>query len=158
MKDGMDSTAVRRAPDVVGPAGTTEEPASKPPTEEREDFINRKLIRPSLSRAHFVPNETAPDRRDRVANGERPERLDRSASRRTAPTEQTHAESFYYQKQMQSKTPMVVVLRDGEEVQGWIEWYDRTCIKLNRNSQPNLLIYKLNIKYMYKAGENSPRR
>jgi host factor-I protein len=157
MKDGMDSTAVRRAPDVAS-AGSTEQPASKPPTEEREDFINRKLIRPSLNRAHFVPNEAPPDRRDRSTNGERAERIDRSAMRRTIPTEQTHAESFYYQKQMQTKTPMVVVLRDGEEVQGWIEWYDRTCIKLNRNSEPNLLIYKLNIKYMYKAGENAPRR
>ena len=73
------------------------------------------------------------------------------------PPEQTHAESFYYQKQMQSRTGMVIVLKDGEEIQGWIEWYDRNCIKVNRSGQPNLLIYKLNIKYMYKAGENSRR-
>ena len=52
---------------------------------------------------------------------------------------------------------MVIVLKDGEEVQGWIEWYDRNCIKVNRTGQANLLIYKLNIKYMYKAGENSRR-
>ncbi len=54
---------------------------------------------------------------------------------------------------MQSKTPMVVVLRDGEEVHGYIEWYDKSCIKLNRAGAPNLMIYKPAIKYMFKEGE-----
>ena len=31
---------------------------------------------------------------------------------------------------------MVVVLRDGEEVHGYIEWYDKHCIKLNRAAPP----------------------
>ena len=75
--------------------------------------------------------------------------------KKAAPPEQTNAENFYYQKQMQSRTPMVIVLRDGEEVRGIIEWYDRTCIKVNReNGDPNLMIYKPAIKYMYKEGEN----
>jgi host factor-I protein len=56
---------------------------------------------------------------------------------------------------MQSKTPMVVVLCDGEELHGFIEWYDKACIKLNRTSGPNLMIYKPSIKYLYKEGENS---
>jgi len=56
---------------------------------------------------------------------------------------------------MQSKTLMVVVLRDGEEVHGVIEWYDRNCIKVNRDGGPNLMIYKPAIKYMYKEGENA---
>ncbi len=29
---------------------------------------------------------------------------------------------------------MVIVLRDGEEVRGIIEWYDRNCIKVNREN------------------------
>ncbi len=65
--------------------------------------------------------------------------------------EHTNAENFYYMKQMQSKTPMVIALKDGEELHGIIEWYDKTCLKVNRNGEPNLLIYKQNIKYMYKA-------
>jgi host factor-I protein len=73
--------------------------------------------------------------------------------KKTPPAETTHAENFYYQKQMQSKTQMVVVLRDGEEVHGCIEWYDRSCLKLNRLDGPNLMIYKPSIKYMYKEGE-----
>src|SRR5207245_10194029 len=55
---------------------------------------------------------------------------------------------------MQAKTPMVLVLRDGEEIHGVIEWYDKACIKVNRASGPNLMIYKTSTKYMYKAGEN----
>ena len=51
---------------------------------------------------------------------------------------------------MQSKTPMVVVLKDGETVHGVIEWYDRDCVKLNRSEGPNLLVPKHSIKYMYK--------
>jgi host factor-I protein len=77
----------------------------------------------------------------------------RGSSKKTPPAETTHAENFYYQKQMQGKVQMVVVLRDGEEVHGVIEWYDRSCLKLNRLDGPNLMIYKPSIKYMYKEGE-----
>jgi host factor-I protein len=140
-------------------------PAERPM--EQEGFANRKLIRPSLTRNyhnhsnhnHSGPNNhIAGERRERPERQERPERGDRGGSmggKKSAPPEQTNAENFYYQKQMQTKTPMVVVLRDGEEIRGVIEWYDKTCIKLNRVSAPNLMIYKPSIKYLYKEGENS---
>jgi sRNA-binding regulator protein Hfq len=48
---------------------------------------------------------------------------------------------------------MVIVLTDGEQIHGVIEWYDRTCIKVNRAGAANLMIYKPSIKYMYKEGE-----
>ena len=51
---------------------------------------------------------------------------------------------------MQGKTPMVFVLKDGETLHGTIEWYDKSCLKINRDGDPNLLLYKSNIKYMYK--------
>ncbi len=73
------------------------------------------------------------------------------AAKKSAPPDQTNAEQFYYSKQMQSKTRMIVVLTDGEQLEGVIEWYDRGCLKLNRNGAPNLLLYKHCIKYMYKA-------
>ena len=125
---------------------------------EPEGFSNRRLIRPSLSRPEHnhtpAPMERR-DRPDRPERSDRPERFDRSPmGKKMPPPESTNAENFYYQKQMQSKTPMVVVLRDGEEIHGVIEWYDRNCIKLNRNGAPNLMIYKPSIKYMYKEGEN----
>lgn len=72
---------------------------------------------------------------------------------RPAPPELTNAENFYYIKQMNSKTPMVVVLTDGEEVRGFIEWYDRNAIKVNREGAPNLLIQKHCIKYLFKEEE-----
>lgn len=71
-------------------------------------------------------------------------------TKKSVPHEQTNAENYYYVKQMQAKTPMVVVLGDGEVLRGVVEWYDRSCIKLNRDEAPNLLIYKQNIKYLYK--------
>src|SRR5207253_11000987 len=89
--------------------------------------------------------------------GDRGDRGDRSGGRRSAPAEQTNAENFYYQKQMQAKTPKVLVLRDSEEIHGAIEWYDTACIKVNRASGPNLMIYKPSIKYKYNARENGER-
>ena len=72
---------------------------------------------------------------------------------KAAPPESTNAENFYYLKQMNSKTPMVIVLTDGEEIRGWIEWYDRACLKVNREGAPNLLIQKHSIKYLFKQEE-----
>jgi sRNA-binding regulator protein Hfq len=137
---------------------------------EQDAFANRKLIRPSLNRGDHNHNhnhnnhmnhssapmgERRPDRQDRGERNDRGDRNDRGmgGGRKGAPPDQTNAENFYYQKQMQSRTPMVVVLSDGEEIHGVIEWYDRSCIKLNRSGQPNLMIYKPSIKYMYKEGE-----
>ena len=74
-----------------------------------------------------------------------------NGAKKTPPPEQTHAENFYYQKQMQTKTPMVLVLQDGEEIHGVIEWYDKYCLKVNRTGATNLLIYKPSIKYMYQG-------
>ena len=96
--------------------------------------MNRKLIRPSLSEIQ-----------DQM--GARVQR------KKPAPPEQTNAENFYYVKQMQSRTPMVVVLTTGETIRGVIEWYDRGCIKVHRANEPNLLIMKHVIRYMYKQND-----
>lgn len=131
MKSTMDSTAVGRAP-------------------EQETFTSRKLIRPSLREGN---RSDAGERRERMTSAAA---APATSAKKTPPPEQTHAENFYYQKQMQTKTPMVVVTQDGEELHGIIEWYDRFCIKLNRNSgSPNLLVYKACIKYMFKEGEQN---
>src|SRR5689334_22911276 len=131
---------------------------------EQEGFANRKLIRPSLNRndhnhANHTPiamGERRPERGDRGSN-DRPNHERNNHDRpgkKLPPPEQTNAENFYYQKQMQTHTPMVVVLRDGEEIHGVIEWYDKNCIKMVRNGQPNIMVYKPSIKYMYKESEN----
>ena len=98
------------------------------------ESVNRKLIRPSL-------NELKDQMNNRRTNSQK----------KAAPPDQTNAENFYYMKQMQAKTRMVFVLKDGETLEGVIEWYDKCCLKVNRDGAPNLLIFKPNIKYMYKA-------
>jgi len=136
-----------------------------PPGEsaERENFANRKLIRPTLPRVenhgnHNASPMPAQERRERPERHERMERSERpmgaQGGKKLTPPEQTNAENFYYQKQMQSRTPMVIVLQDGEQVHGIIEWYDKTCIKVVReHGEPNLMIYKPAIKYMFKEDE-----
>jgi host factor-I protein len=99
--------------------------------------VNRKLIRPTLS-----------DVQDQMGG--------RVQRRKPTPPEQTSAESFYYLKQMQSRTPVVVVLDEGEKVHGVIEWYDKTCIKVHRSNEPNLLIMKTCIRYIYKDSDGKP--
>ncbi|MDR3739808.1 MAG: RNA chaperone Hfq [Terracidiphilus sp.] len=66
---------------------------------------------------------------------------------------QRQAEQFYLQKQIQAQTPMVIVLEDGSQVEGVIEWYDRNCLKVR--GRERTLVYKSAIKYMYKHGENA---
>lgn len=61
------------------------------------------------------------------------------------------AELFYLQKQIQSQTPMVIVMEDGELVEGCIEWYDRNALKIR--GRWKTLVYKSAIKYMYKLGD-----
>jgi sRNA-binding regulator protein Hfq len=48
---------------------------------------------------------------------------------------------------------MVVVLDNDEKLRGWIEWYDRASLKLNRTDGPNLLLFKRRIRYLYKEEE-----
>jgi sRNA-binding regulator protein Hfq len=71
--------------------------------------------------------------------------------RKKIPPAETNAEIFYYKKQMDSHTQMVIVLVDGDEVEGTIEWYDRNALKINRRGEPNIMLLKHNIKYMFKA-------
>ena len=65
--------------------------------------------------------------------------------------ESSNAEAFYFQKQVQTQTRMVIVLESGEQVEGCIEWYDRNSIKVRGATR--MLIYKNCIKYIYKAAE-----
>jgi host factor-I protein len=99
------------------------------------EAVNRRLIRPPLA-----------DIKEQQASKQRIQN-----QKKVVPPDATNAENFYYVKQMQTKTAMVIVLKDGETITGTIEWYDKNCLKINRDGEPNLLIYKPNIKYMYKA-------
>ena len=96
-------------------------------------MVNRKLFRPTLTEVKEPPALRA------HASGPQPHK-------KPAPPEQTHAENFYWVKQMQAHTPMTIVLQDGEILRG---------IKLTRFGSPNLLVYKQVIKYAYKDGDEA---
>lgn len=133
---------------------------------------NRKLIRTTLAEVKGKEREM-PQPRERVRSnngshrgsgggereggrdsgreGPRVQQNPVQVRKRTPPPMETNAELFYYKKQIDAHTLMVIVLRDGEEIEGTIEWYDRGALKVNRKSAPNLLLLKRNVKYMYKA-------
>jgi len=156
---------LQRAANALGPipVPSPAAPAPAPPPAKTHDLDvigPRKLIRPTL------PGNAWRDRRFR--RQEEPALSVRATAPTASAVEASHAESFYFQKQMQTQTPLVFVLEDGERIEGWIEWYDRNAIKvrcttsspqssgLRSESGARALIYKSSIKYLYKSGENAP--
>jgi len=117
--------------------------------------MNRKLIRPNFSeikdkiKACEIQKIQPPPQAQASPSMLSPQH----PPKRIHPPTDTSAENYYYLKQMSKKTPMAVVFNDGQVIEGYIEWYDRSCIKLNRDNAPNLLVFKSGIKYMYKLSE-----
>jgi len=105
--------------------------------------MNRKLIRPGL-------REPRDHRQDILTT--------KQLRRRSLPPDETQAETNYYLKQMAARTPLVVVLEDGEEIRGTLEWYDKDALKVHRADAPNLLLMKDSVKYMYKEEDERGRR
>ena len=146
---------LHRASAALGPVIAV--PPPPPPAAPEEPVeLNvmgpRKLIRPTLP-ARALRSRRFQRREDPVLVSQAPPALALSPQEASS-----HAESFYFQKQVQTQTPMVFVLEDGERIEGCIEWYDRNVLKV-RGHRPSggstrTLIYKSGIKYLYKAGEN----
>lgn len=124
--------------------------------------MNRKLIRTTLAdvkaRRDVLPQHNRMQDQGPRPGGmpqQRPGQPSMQMRKRQPPPTETHAEIYYYKKQIDAHTPMVLVLQDGEEIEGTIEWYDRAALKINRRSEPNLLVLKRNIKYIFKAEERT---
>ena len=125
--------------------------------------MNRKLIRPTLAEVRNKSREAPPAPAKPATVVQRTSKEPSAPSsapqpaiqvrKRQPPTVETFAELYYYKKQIDAHTLMLIVLQDGEEIEGTIEWYDRNALKINRRAEPNLLLLKHNIKYMYKAEE-----
>lgn len=118
---------------------------SAPRNEDNSFNGTRKLIRPHLP--------TIERRRDPL-HTEDPLTHATITEPHTA-LESSHAEAFYFQKQMQQQTEMTVVLEDGEHLNGVIQWYDKCVVKL-RVGRGRVMVYKSGIKYLYKASEAHP--
>jgi sRNA-binding regulator protein Hfq len=136
-------------------------PAPPQPAAAVEFSGQRRLIRPNLAMRSLPGRSTA-------LYGQSPALTSRSVQG-SGPEDSSHAEVFYFQKQIQAQTRMVVVLENGEQMEGVIEWYDRYAIKLrnlghshgqdgaHNAGRTRVLVYKDSIRYIYKAGENAPQ-
>ncbi len=83
----------------------------------------------------------------------------KESKKKPPPAYKTHAENYYYIKQMNNRTPMIVELGNGEVLKGRIEWYDEKCLKFRLEDNANFIVFKHFIKYMYKnpeAGDDTP--
>jgi sRNA-binding regulator protein Hfq len=130
-------------------------PAAAQP--ESDFYGQRRLIRPNLAL------RSAPPRQNTIF-GHGPALTSRTMPDGTV-EDSSHAEVFYFQKQIQAQTRMIVMLENGDELEGVIEWYDRFAIKLRNvgrggllsGARTRVLVYKDSIRYIYKAGENLPQ-
>ncbi len=158
--------------------------AAEPESEfSGEEFSGqRKLIRPNLAMRAAAGRPTALYGHGH-SNGAK--LTSRNMAGSSPQEDSSHAEVFYFQKQIQAQTRMVVVLENGDELEGVIEWYDRYAIKLRslghssskggvrsqtaghdvgqqngggqNGGRTRVLIYKDSIRYIYKAEENAPQ-
>ena len=84
-----------------------------------------------------------------------------NASRRrqkSPPPGETGQESLYLRFLSEKQVPVHVKLRDGESVQGWIEYFDDRMVRLTREGKPNLFIYKHQIRTIAEAAKRDTTR
>lgn len=73
-----------------------------------------------------------------------------ATAKRKAP-EQTLEEVNYLRRLAETQTPVRVRMRDNQEVAGVVEFFDANLIRLTREGEPNLFLYKHDIKYLYET-------
>ena len=73
------------------------------------------------------------------------------------PPEETFEEAAYLKSLGEKQRPVTIKLMDGEIVRGWIEYYDRSMIRLTREGAPNLFIFKHEIMWIAEDGGQKRR-
>ena len=91
-------------------------------------------------------------------NSEKEEARKHSRGGGRHPPISTRRETEYIDWLSKNRIPVVVKLVDDEEVRGWIEYYDRDIVRLTRNRDANLFIYKERVKYIYEEPTNGRRK
>jgi host factor-I protein len=77
---------------------------------------------------------------------------------KTPPPGETGQESLYLRSLSDRQVVVTIKLRDGESVRGWIEYFDDAMLRLTRDGQPNLFIYKNQIRTISEANRRrNPR-
>lgn len=72
---------------------------------------------------------------------------------KTRAPEQTFEETKYLKRLVDDRATVRIRLMDNEEVTGRIEFFDTAFLRLTRTSEPNLFIYKHDIKYLCESAE-----
>jgi host factor-I protein len=73
---------------------------------------------------------------------------------KSSPAEETFQEAAYLKSLGEKRKPVKIKLQDGEVLRGWIEYYDKTMVRLTRDTKPNLFIFKHDIMYIAEDAEN----
>ena len=76
---------------------------------------------------------------------------------KAAPPDETGQEAAFLKQLADSHRDVTIKMVDGEEVSGWIEYYDRNMIRLTRSGAPNLFIFKNQIVYLKECEPRSGR-
>jgi host factor-I protein len=76
---------------------------------------------------------------------------------KTPPPDDTHREAAYLKELGEKQVPVCIRLMDGEELRGWIEYYDRRMVRLTREGAPNLFIFKHEIAFIAEEAVSKPR-
>jgi host factor-I protein len=63
--------------------------------------------------------------------------------------DQTFQEVKYLRHLIDDRVPVRVRLSDNQEVDGVVEFYDANFIRITRTGEPNLFLFKHDIKYLY---------
>src|SRR5580704_16646130 len=79
-------------------------------------------------------------------------------SSKTPPPGETGQEALYLRSLSDRQVTVTIKLRDGETVRGWIEYFDDSMLRLTRDGQPNLFIYKHQIRTISEAGRRPGAR
>lgn len=72
---------------------------------------------------------------------------------KTKAPETTLQEVRYLRELIEQQTEVCIRLTSNEEVKGRLEFFDTGFLRLTRDDEPNLFIYKHDIKYLYELPE-----
>jgi host factor-I protein len=74
------------------------------------------------------------------------------------PSGETGQEALYLKSLSERQVQVLIKMRDGETVSGWIEYFDDMMLRLTREGKPNLFIYKAQIRTITEGGVTAGRR
>ena len=75
------------------------------------------------------------------------------AKAKTKAPESTLAENKYLRELADKQQKVRVTMEDNQQVTGFVEFFDSTFIRLTRPGEPNLFLYKHDIKYLLEESD-----